>query len=512
MTPIYITYLAKTRAISHAPAQAITLVMLGFSAGLPLSLIFSTLSLWLMEAGVELSTVTMFSWAALGYSFKFVWSPLIDSLQLPILSRILGKRRSWLLLAQGLMIAAVLLMAFANPNPAFSSSLNIMAAGSVLLGFAAATQDVVIDAYRIEISPNNSAMQSILSASYTAGYRIGMIASGAGSLILAAKLGSTTGHYVYEAWCMTYLVMAGLMGLGVLTTLMIKEPEYNQTNTSNISTRDNLRLLAMFVLVIVVFVATFKFSGSLFPDKETSPLLQFIYETLHLILSLLVAAVAGWLSVRMGVANKQIAVQTWVDPIRDFFQRYGKKALILLALIGLYRISDIVSGVISSVFYKQMDFSKEEIAYAVKTFGVIMSIFGGFAGGALAQKFRIMNMMMLGAIAAAATNLLFVLLATRGHDVHLMYTAVGLDNFAAGLAGTVFVAFLSSLTNIRFTAVQYALFSSLMMLFPKVLGGYSGSIVERIEYTGFFMLTALLGVPVLGLIWWADRILFPKND
>ena len=190
MTPIYITYLAKTRTISHAPAQVITLVMLGFSAGLPLSLIFSTLSLWLMEAGVELSTVTMFSWAALGYSFKFVWSPLIDSLQLPILSRILGKRRSWLLLAQGLMIAAVLLMAFANPNPAFSSSLNIMAAGSVLLGFAAATQDVVIDAYRIEISPNNSAMQSILSASYTAGYRIGMIASGAGSLILAAKLGS----------------------------------------------------------------------------------------------------------------------------------------------------------------------------------------------------------------------------------------------------------------------------------------------------------------------------------
>ena len=177
MTPIYITYLAKTRTISHAPAQVITLVMLGFSAGLPLSLIFSTLSLWLMEAGVELSTVTMFSWAALGYSFKFVWSPLIDSLQLPILSRILGKRRSWLLLAQGLMIAAVLLMAFANPNPAFSSSLNIMAAGSVLLGFAAATQDVVIDAYRIEISPNNSAMQSILSASYTAGYRIGMIAS-----------------------------------------------------------------------------------------------------------------------------------------------------------------------------------------------------------------------------------------------------------------------------------------------------------------------------------------------
>jgi len=192
----------------------------------------------------------------------------------------------------------------------------------------------------------------------------------------------------------------------------------------------------------------------------------------------------------------------------DFFARYGKRAALLLALIGLYRISDIVSGVISNVFYADMGFSKVEIASAVKTFGVAMSILGGIAGGVLAQRFRLMNMMMLGAVAAAATNLLFVWLAMRGHDVPLMYTAVGLDNFAAGLAGTVFVAFLSALTNIRFTAVQYALFSSLMTLLPKTIGGYSGAIVKQIDYTGFFLFTAALGVPIVLLVWWADRVLF----
>jgi len=189
--------------------RAIALLLLGFSAGIPILLIFSTLSLWLLEAGVQRETVTMFSWAALGYSFKFVWSPLIDALPVPLLSRVLGKRRGWLLLAQGLIIVAIVLMSSINPQ--FSGGLNAMAWGAVLLGFSSATQDVVIDAYRIEAAPDDSAMQSVMSSTYTAGYRLGMIVAGAGSLMLAQWLGSTKAHYVYSAWQQTYWAMAATM-------------------------------------------------------------------------------------------------------------------------------------------------------------------------------------------------------------------------------------------------------------------------------------------------------------
>jgi len=486
--------------------RAIALLLLGFSAGIPILLIFSTLSLWLLEAGVQRETVTMFSWAALGYSFKFVWSPLIDALPVPLLSRVLGKRRSWLLLAQGLIIVAIVLMSSINPQ--FSGGLNAMAWGAVLLGFSSATQDVVIDAYRIEAAPDDSAMQSVMSSTYTAGYRLGMIVAGAGSLMLAQWLGSTKAHYVYSAWQQTYWAMAATMLVGVAATLWVREPAGQQAQTAGQGVDDNLRLLAMFVLAVLAFVWAFRQINGLLPENAASPVAALLWETLRLAGSLLAAVAVGFVAVRAKLVRAEVVRRVWVAPLADFFARYGKRAALLLALIGLYRISDIVSGVISNVFYADMGFSKVEIAGAVKTFGVAMSILGGIAGGVLAQRFRLMNMMMLGAVAAAATNLLFVWLALRGHDVPLMYTAVGLDNFAAGLAGTVFVAFLSALTNIRFTAVQYALFSSLMTLLPKTIGGYSGAIVKQIDYTGFFLFTAALGVPILLLVWWADRVLF----
>ena len=486
--------------------RAIALLLLGFSAGIPILLIFSTLSLWLLEAGVKREMVTMFSWAALGYSFKFVWSPLIDALPVPLLSRWLGKRRGWLLLAQGLIIVVIVLMSSINPQ--FSGSLNAMAWGAVLLGFSSATQDVVIDAYRIEAAPDDSAMQSVMSSTYTAGYRLGMIVAGAGSLMLAQWLGSTKEHYAYSAWQQTYWAMAATMLVGVAATLWVREPAAYQAKAAGQSAGDNVRLLTMFALAVLAFVAAFRQINTLLPEHAASPVAALLWETLRLAGSLLAAVAVGWAAVKIKLVRADAVRRVWIAPLADFFARYGKRAVLLLALIGLYRISDIVSGVISNVFYADMGFSKVEIASAVKTFGVAMSILGGIAGGVLAQRFRWMNMMMLGAVAAAATNLLFVWLALRGHDVPLMYTAVGLDNFAAGLAGTVFVAFLSALTNIRFTAVQYALFSSLMTLLPKTLGGYSGAIVKQIDYTGFFLFTAVLGVPILLLVWWADRVLF----
>lgn len=513
----------------YTDRRAVTLLLLGISAGMPIALIFATLSLWLLEAGIERKTVTLFSWAALGYSFKFIWAPLIDTLPLPLLNR-MGQRRSWLLLSQCLVVAAILLMA--ATNPALAGSLNIMAAGAVLLGFSSATQDVVIDAYRIEVAPDDNAMQSVMSSTYTAGYRIGMLITGAGALFLADSFGSAKEHYLYEAWRNTYWLMAASMLLGIATTLNMREPDRLQNREHALSSGDNLRLLGAFVLSVAAFVVTFRFSGSLIdsqivqpikdalaaaqaaqtepPKQPVSPLLSLLLEALRLGVSLAAAAAATWLTVKTKLLRRETALRTWVSPLQDFFARYGRRALLLLALIGLYRIADIVAGVVANVFYADMGFSKTEIGLAVKTFGLITLIVGGFAGGILAQRWRLMTMMMLGAAAAALTNLMFAWLAVRGHDPVLMYSAVALDNFAAGFAGTVFVAFLSSLTNIRFTAVQYALFSSLMTLLPKTLGGYSGAIVENIGYTQFFILTALLGLPIVLLVWLADKQLFQK--
>ncbi len=495
-------------AAAYTDRRAITLFFLGFSAGVPILLIFSSLSLWLREAGVDRSTVTMFSWAALAYSFKFVWAPLIDSLPLPLLTRLLGKRRGWLLLSQLLVIAAVCSMAMVNPVG--STALTYMAAGAVLLGFSSATQDVVIDAYRIEAAADDVAMQSVTAATYNAGYRVGMIVAGAGALFVAARLGSHENAYVYAAWQQTYFIMAAVMGVGVATTLLMREPAASERHTAARSTADNLRLLLLFLVSVAAFVAAFSQLGKVLPQGG-GPLAAFGWEAVRLLLSAAAASAVGALTVKSGLVPKQLAVGTWIHPVTDFFERYGKSALLLLALIGVYRISDIVAGVISNVFYQDMGFSKEEIAAAVKTFGVVMAVAGGFLGGLLSQKFALMKMMMTGAVLAALTNLLFVALAYRGHDVAFMYLAVGFDNLAAGLAGAVFIAFLSALTNIRFTAVQYAIFSSLMTLLPKTLGGYSGAMVDKIGYPGFFTLTALLGVPVLLLVYLAEKKLFGKN-
>ena len=226
----------------YSDRRAFTMLLLGFAAGMPLLLIFSTLSLWLSEAGIEKKTVTMFSWAALGYSFKFVWAPLIDSLPLPYLSRVLGKRRAWLFLAQVLVIVAIIAMGSIDPqNP---QQLAAMAMAAVLLGFSAATQDIVIDAYRIEIAPNDHAMQTVMSSTYTVGYRLGLIAAGAGSLLLAEYWGSTKAHYLYDAWRNTYWVMAAMMAAGLATTLWMREPEH-QKQPAPVKAQHSLRLLAL---------------------------------------------------------------------------------------------------------------------------------------------------------------------------------------------------------------------------------------------------------------------------
>ena len=487
--------------------RVITMLFLGFSAGIPILLIFSSLSLWLGEAGVERKAVTFFSWAALGYSFKFVWAPLIDKLPVPLLTGLLGKRRAWLLVAQAFILLAIVLMGSVDPALG-ESHLKWMAWAAVLLGFSAATQDIVIDAYRIESAETR--LQAMMSSTYIAGYRLGMIVAGAGALFMASWLGSEKAHYVYAAWQWTYFAMAATMLVGVITTLLIPEPVHQRAERHHYAAVDYLRLLLVFAVAVAGFVATFFFSGQVFADWQKAlggdAFVGFGLEAVHFAAAIAVAVLIGGLLVKAGAVNRAMARDTWIEPIADFFRRYGvRTALLLLALIGLYRITDIVPGVISNVFYQDLGFSKPEIATAVKTFGVVVSIAGGFMGGLFATRYGVMRTLMLGAMLTAFTNLVFVWLAYAGHDVTVMYLAVTADNLAAGFASAAFVAFLSSLTSVAFTAVQYAIFSSLMTLLPKTIGGYSGTIVDSIGYPGFFTFTTLIGIPVLWLVWAASK-------
>ena len=498
-------------------ARVITMLFLGFVAGLPLLLIFSTLSLWLREADVSRATVTFFSWAALGYSFKFVWAPLVDAMPLPGLNRWLGHRRSWLLLAQLMIIGAMSAMALTDPQ----QNLTLMALAAVALGFSSATQDVVIDAYRIESAEPE--LQALLSATYIAGYRIGMLVAGAGGLTLAAYFGTTQETYIYTAWQKTYLCMAAAMLVGVVTTLLIPEPKVQRRQLGFQHVSDYLRFLLLFIWIVVPFVATFFFSQG-WSQSVAESVAQFtglgaefggfVGGIVRFAFAIALAALAGNIGVRLGIAPREQLRQTYWEPLAEFLRRYGKIAILILALIAIYRISDIVLGVISNVFYYDLGFTKQQIAKIIQTFGLFMTLLGGFLGGVLSMRFGVMRILFLGAVLSAATNLLFAGLAYIGPDVYALMAVVAADNLSAGIASAAFVAYLSSLTNISFTAVQYALFSSLMTLFPKLLGGYSGSWVDSIGYTQFFVVTALMGVPVLILVWLAARYtkIKPQNS
>ncbi len=502
------------------------LLLLGFSAGLPYFLIFGTLSLWLLEAGVERSAVTFFSWAVLGYSFKFVWAPLVDRLPLPLLTRLLGRRRGWLLLAQSAVVLSIVFMSSVDP----ANSLTAMAVGAVALGFSAATQDIVIDAYRIEAAIPR--LQAMLSSTYVAGYRTGMIIAGAAALALAQDLGSSQESYSYSAWQMTYLIMASVMSIGVITTLLIKEPNSDSSAGNEYPTEDYIR----FFLVFLVSVASLALVYSLFPETPElfSEVLQNAFAFLYVIVRMTCAVLAAFLTAKvcakLNFINDDLVRESYIDPIADFLTRYGKLALWVLVLVGLYRISDIVMGVITNVFYAEMGYSKKEIASITKVFGVLMTIFGAFMGGILAIRIGVMRSLMFGAVLVAITNLLFMWLANiNGAHTYLDFTiplfftsvdvsvprelfvVIIMDNLAQGFAIAAFIGWLSALTNVSFTATQYAIFSSLMTFLPKIIGGYSGSLVGLLGYENFFLFASALGVPVIVLIYFLQgRLEFSK--
>lgn len=410
--------------------------LLGFSSGLPLLLVFGTLSFWLAEAGIERSTIGFISWVALAYAIKVLWSPLVDRLRLPLLHARFGRRRSWLLLTQLSVAGGLLGMAMTDP----AQALDRMVMLAMLVAFASATQDIVVDAYRIEIAEPR--LQGVMAGFYTTGYRIAMFSGSAGALVIAAAVDVDETSYQQAPWMAAYAAMAALMLIGILTTLLSPEPRI----------RDPL-----------------DGDPGLHRGSRVQRLRSWFWDAVAL-------------------------------PFIDFIRTHRWLALLILALIASYRVADIVMGVIANVFYNDMGFSKDEVALVAKTFGVFMTVAGGLLGGVAVFRFGVMPMLLIGAVLAAATNLLFAWLAGIGHDFWLLVLVVGMDNLSAGVAASAFIAYLSGLTNVSYSATQYALFSSLMLLLPKFLGGFSGVLVDQLGYQAFFTLTALLGVPVLLLI------------
>jgi MFS transporter, PAT family, beta-lactamase induction signal transducer AmpG len=435
---------AETLRVYLEPAS-LRMLALGFSAGLPLLLVLGTLSFRLREAGLDRTTIGYLSWVGLAYGFKWVWSPLVDRLPIPLLTRWLGRRRSWLLLSQFAIMAALVGMALADPR----ADLRLVVWCALAVAFASATQDIALDAFRIESADLNH--QGALAATYQTGYRIAMIWAGAGVLWLAARaevaptaaalaVGAAPGAlYQQAAWTTAYLVMAASMLVGVFTVLFTREPA----------------------------------RVTLAPAKDAM----------------------DWLRGAL------------VEPFADFLKRYGKQALLILALIGVYRISDVVMGIMANPFYVDMGYTKDEVAAVTKVYGVIMTLVGAFIGGALSLRLGVMRVLMLGAVLSAVSNLLFAWLAGHGHDVTALIAIISADNLSAGVASAGFIAYLSSLTNVKYSATQYALFSSMMLLAPKWLAGYSGVFVDAYGYANFFTATALLGLPVLLLVWLATRFI-----
>ena len=422
-----------TLMIYLSPAS-LRMLALGFSAGLPLLLVLGTLSFRLREAGIDRATIGFLSWVGLAYGFKWAWAPLVDRLPLPLLTPLLGRRRSWLLLAQAAVVAGLLGMAWSNPQ----ASLTPLVGFALLAAFGSATQDIALDAFRIESA--HARLQAVLAASYQTGYRLAMIWAGAGVFWIAARAengGLPAGTYQDAAWGVAYTAMALSMAVGMVTVLFSKEPSHTELPPAH-----NLR---------------------------------------------------EWL---------QMAV---LAPFSEFVGRYRWHAVLLLALIGTYRISDIVMGIMANPFYVDMGYTKEEVATVTKLYGVVMTLVGAFIGGGMVLRFGVMRVLMLGAVLSACTNLLFAWLALHGHDVYALIGVVSADNLASGIASAAFIAYLSSLTNVQYSATQYALFSSLMLLAPKFLAGFSGVAVDAAGYAWFFTGTALLGLPVLLLVWLASR-------
>jgi MFS transporter, PAT family, beta-lactamase induction signal transducer AmpG len=426
----------------YANPRVRAMLFLGFSSGLPFALVLTTLSARLRQAGIDRTTIGYFSLVGLAYSLKYFWSPVVDRLPLPLLHR-MGRRRSWMLVAQCGIVVGLVLLALADP----AIDAEKVAWLAVFTAFCSATQDIAVDAYRIEAAETDA--QGAMAASYQIGYQVALICAGAGALTAAAGYG----------WTTSYLVMAACAMVGVVTTLAIAEPD----------ARIDRSTLAQEARVIA-----------------------FLERAAHWP-ALLRHAVA-WL------------IGAVVCPFVDFFSRNGLRVgLPILLLIMTYRLNYTTMGVAANTFYLDMGFTLEQIALVSKVYGVLMTMLGAVLAGLLIRRYGIPKTLLVGWVLLTAANLVYAHIASIHPGIGWLATAVSADNVANGIAGTAFIAYMSSLTNIAYTATQYALFGTLWSLPAKSIASQWGKIVDAWGYPLFFVYTAAVGLPALLLIIWLIR-------
>lgn len=420
------------------------MLFLGFSSGLPFYLVFQTLSAWLRQDGVSRATIGMLSWAGLFYTIKYLWAPVVDRLRLPFLHVALGRRRSWMLIAQIGLAAALLDLSSSRP----AHGVLHVAIGALALAFCSATQDISIDAWRIESAPERQ--QGAMAAAYQMGYRIALIVASAGAFALAESFG----------WRVSYSVMAALTVVGIATVLVIREPE-------PLAPRESL-------------------------ERE-----QRVIEWLE--------RKAHWPEALRSAGATFIGAV--VCPLVDFFERRGAAtAIIVLMLIGSYRLTDYAMGSMVNPFYIDHGYTLDQIATVVKLFGLSVSLIGVLLAGVAVARLGVLRALVVGSFMIMLSNLSYAVLA-EAHGPTLAGLAIvnSLDNFAQAMDGTALIAFMSALTSARYTATQYALFSSIYALPGKVLEGTSGFVVDAFGYPHFFVYTASLAIPALLLIYWLSR-------
>ena len=421
----------RTALSRAARPRYAAILCLGFASGLPVMMVFSKLSFWLREVGIDRSTIGGFYAVSLAYSLKVLWAPVVDRLRLPVLTRLLGQRRSWMLTALAGVMAGLLIIGASDP----AVSLVPTIAGALVLAYSGATLDISVDAWRIESAPDDD--QANMAALYILGYRFAIMFAGLG-MVIASK----------TSWNFAYSIMAASMGLAVLVVLAIAEPQRSER------------------------------------IKEAG---------------------AGFLS-RMREAV--------VEPFLQIARRFGPWLVPILLIVGLYRLSDFTMGVMASPFYVDLGYTKDQVGWITGLFGPWPVVAGAFLGGAAAVRFNLLPALLAGAVLTLLTNGAFALLALAagpGLDaaangdataivatppVWGLFGAIVGDNLAAGYVGSVFIAYLSSLTDRRFAATQYALFSSAYSLFCKIMAStVSGPLSEAVGWAGFFAITALFALP-----------------
>lgn len=519
------------RLLGMALRNRKTAIMLifGFSAGLPFSLLVGTLNAWLGEAKVDLATIGIISWIGLAYAFKFLWSPLVDRTRLPVLGR-LGRRRGWLIVCQLLLAATFIALSLTDPAIAIGT----FALVAVIGAFASATQDVVIDAWRIDVADDTATVE-ILSSIYQMGFRIAALVGGALALVLSARI----------SWPSVYAVMGGVMALTVIATLLAPDTARPPAELGESELRQpgavdpKVRMIGLAVVGIgwawaILTVAFFMVRmlnvapGDPNPPKAS----EFTASTgpwiiaATVVLPALVATLFNWLQARgrhvldaprpaesAAARGADHAYSALLLPLADLIGRLRWGVIIALGIILTYRLTDSIWGPFAFPFYlTELQYSADEVAFASKVFGVFMTIAGIAIGGILFVTLGRMPTLILGAIIAAATNLLYADLAAGGAFIDAFANFFGLnnlgvdprmvrlmvaisgENIAGGLAGAAYVAYLSSIASKSYSAVQYALLSSLTLLVGSLGRGALGEMIETQGYVPVFYLTAALGV------------------